>query len=65
MSISIVFVGDYVKRTTSNSYNEVVDVVDSMTVLLDDGSTCRADDEHISDLKSKLEYTKFVNNFGI
>lgn len=58
--ICLVYIGDFVKRPGSDQYLEVVDIIDNMTVELSDGSSCIADDNHMSDLKSNAEYKQMV-----
>lgn len=60
----IVFVGDWVKCYNREDYNRVVDIVDNMTVLLDNGRRVPATEDVIEDLKSANEYSKFLSNFG-
>lgn len=61
----IIFKGDYVKCYNRENYYEVTKIVDSMRVKLSNGRIVPADGDVIEDLKSYIEYEKFLKDFEL
>ena len=58
----IIFVGDWIRPVGHTSYRQVIDIVDSMSVLASDGIVYNADHDEIDSVLSDNEHMEMVNN---
>ena len=56
----ILFEGDYVQQTGSETYSRVVDILDADHVLLANGNICRADVTDVQNYMSESEFAEYV-----